>query len=303
MYELEFPDEKGTSNIEFNLCEQTANRCPDLMIDHAHIVNSVGTCNHLSRVDLEDGAMKPGTLSLISEENPALGVVMLYEGGNMCNETSKYSLEVQINCNPNLDKTTFALDKDSIKNKCDPRVIMNSPFACPVVSMGPLGEFLQDFRLWIGLPMIAIGGYLAFAGGRFTGITLFIFSTLAVSLAQLFCLYIFVIPHFSPSWTVAVVGLVCLSQGVGLGYGAAKWPKIGVMIMGFSLGALAGFLIYYAFLSSSIDTRSAKLITILVVAIFSAIMYIVAFDHMVIITSAIFGSYTLIRVSVSLFLC
>ena len=67
MYQLEFPDEKGTSTIEFNLCEQAARRCPDLMIDHANIINSVGTCNHLSRVDLEDGAMKPGTLSLISE--------------------------------------------------------------------------------------------------------------------------------------------------------------------------------------------------------------------------------------------
>jgi len=64
------------------------------MIDHANIINSVGTCNHLSRVDLEDGSMKPGTLSLISELNPEMGVVMLYEGGNMCNETSKYSLEV-----------------------------------------------------------------------------------------------------------------------------------------------------------------------------------------------------------------
>jgi len=94
MYQLEFPDANGTSTIEFNLCEQTARRCPDLMIDHANIINSVGTCNHLSRVDLEDGSMKPGTLSLISEANPEMGVVMLYEGGNMCNETSKYSLEV-----------------------------------------------------------------------------------------------------------------------------------------------------------------------------------------------------------------
>ena len=99
-----------------------------------------------------------------------------------------------------------------------------------------------------------------------------------------------------PSWTVAVVGLVCLSQGVGLGYGAAKWPKIGVMIMGFYLGSLAGFLLYYAFLASSVDTTAAKVITILGVAVFSAILYIVAFDHMVIITSAIFGAYTLIRV-------
>lgn len=188
-------------------------------------------------------------------------------------------------------------------NKCDPRVIMNSPHSCPVVSMGPLGEFLEDYNYWIGIPMILIGGYLAFAGGRFTGMTLFIFSTLAVGLAQLFFLFMYVIPHFSPTWTVALVGIVCLSQGVGLGYGAAKWPKIGVAIMGFSLGSLVGFFIYYAFLSSSIDTTTAKLITVFATAILATILYTMLFDHMVIVTSSIFGSYILIRVSALSSLC
>ena len=117
--------------------------------DHANIVNSVGTCNHLSRV-VQDGEEKPGTLSLISENNPTLGVLMTYEGGNMCNETSAFSLVVQINCNPNLDKTTFGLDSASLASPCDPRVIMNSPHACPVISAGPLAKFLEDAGYYIG---------------------------------------------------------------------------------------------------------------------------------------------------------
>lgn len=151
------------------------------MPDHANIVNSVGTCNHLSKVEM-DGEDKPGTLSLISQTNPGLGVIMNYEGGNMCNETSHYSLVVQINCNPNLEQTTYGLDKESLNSPCDPRVIMNSPHACPVMSAGPLARFLEDAGYWIGVPMIIIGGYLAFTGGRFPSTTLFIFSTLAVSL-------------------------------------------------------------------------------------------------------------------------
>ena len=86
-------------------------------------------------------------------------------------------------------------------------------------------------------------------------------------------------------------------MGLGMGYGAAKWPKIGVMIMGFSIGSLIGFLVYYAFISSSVNTATSKTITILVVGLFTGIMYLVFFDYMVIITSAIFGSYILIRVS------
>ena len=64
-----------------------------MMPDHANIINGVGTCDHLSKVEM-DGEEKPGTLSLISEANPGLGVLMTYEGGNMGNETSHYSLVV-----------------------------------------------------------------------------------------------------------------------------------------------------------------------------------------------------------------
>ena len=294
MYELEFQDVNGTSTIQYNICEETVRRCPDLMPDHANIINSVGTCNHLSKVEL-DGEDKPGTLSLISEANPGLGVLMTYEGGNMCNETSHFSLVVQINCNPNLDKTTFGLDKESLNSPCDPKVIMNSPHACPVLSSGPLARFLEDGGYFIGAPMLLIGGYLCFFGGKHPGVTLFIFSTLAVGLIELFMLYLFVLPNFVPVWTVPIVGSVCLGMGLGMGYGAAKWPKIGVMIMGFCLGSLLGYLVYWSFLIGSVNTTTAKLVTILGVALFTAILYIAIYDHMVIVTSAIFGAYILVR--------
>ena len=53
MYALEYQEVNGTSTIEFNLCEETARRCPDLMADHANIINSNNTCNHLSRVYMD----------------------------------------------------------------------------------------------------------------------------------------------------------------------------------------------------------------------------------------------------------
>ena len=65
MYELDFQDVNGTSTIQFNICGETVRRCPDLLADSANIKNSVGTCNHLSRIFM-DGEQKPGTLSLIS---------------------------------------------------------------------------------------------------------------------------------------------------------------------------------------------------------------------------------------------
>lgn len=225
---------------------------------------------------------------------------MTYEGGNMCNETSHYSLQVQINCNPNLDKTTFALDKESLNSVCDPRVIMNSPHACPVISMGPLGELLEEYKYWIGIPMLGLGAYLCFVSGQFPGVTLLLFTTLAVSLAQLFGLFLFVLPEFSPTWSVILVYLVTLGMGLGLGYGASKWPKIGIVIMGLSMGSLLGFLIYYAFMATSVSTGTAKTVTVLGVALASALIYLFLFDHMIIITCSIFGSYIFVRVSTSI---
>ena len=53
MYDLEFQDVNGTSTLQYNLCESTARKCPDMQPDHANIVSSVGTCNHLSRMVVE----------------------------------------------------------------------------------------------------------------------------------------------------------------------------------------------------------------------------------------------------------
>jgi len=93
MYEVEYKDANGTSSIQFNICAETARQCPDMMDDHANMVNSVGTCHHLSRISME-GEQKPGALSLISEKNKELGVILKYQDGNKCNETAYYSLTI-----------------------------------------------------------------------------------------------------------------------------------------------------------------------------------------------------------------
>jgi hypothetical protein len=93
MYHIEYQDVKGISVVEFNLCEKNTRLCPDGMSDFANVVNSVGTCNHLSRM-IKDYEQKPGALSLISENNPALGVIMKYDEGNKCTETEKYSMTI-----------------------------------------------------------------------------------------------------------------------------------------------------------------------------------------------------------------
>ena len=225
---------------------------------------------------------------------------MMYEGGNMCNETANFQLIVQVNCNPNIEHTTYAFDKQSLQTPCDPKVIMNSPHGCPVLTTGPLGTVIVRFAWWIGLPLIIIGGYLIGAGGRFPKVTLALFTTLSACLSSLFVLFAVVFPANSPIWSVLIVGVVTFCMGAGLGYGAAKWPRIGIVVMGLSLGSLLGYSIYWLFLESHLATRNSLMLQWAVVAVTGltcAIMCIFLFDYAVIITSSIFGAYALVRVS------
>jgi len=175
---------------------------------------------------------------------------------------------------------------------------MNSPHGCPVLTTGPLGVFIVKYAWWLGLPMILIGMYMLTAGGRYPKTTLALFTTLAASLTSIFVLFAGVFPANSPSWSVLIVGFVCFCMGGGLGFGAAKWPRIGIVCMGLSLGSLIGYCVYWFFLKSHLANSSSILLQWAVIAITGltcAIMCIFLFDHAVIITSAIFGAYALIR--------
>lgn len=175
---------------------------------------------------------------------------------------------------------------------------MSSPHGCPVLSTGPLGVFIERFAYWIGIPMLLIGGYLMSTGGRFPRTTLAMFSAISVTNLLLFILYLYVLPSFAPVWTVWIVGIVCAGMGGGLGFGAAKWPRIGIMCMGASLGSLIGYGIYWLFLKQSLaDSGSTllKQLIIFVVTLVTVLICLFLFDEAVIITSGIFGAYIFVR--------
>jgi hypothetical protein len=84
---------KGNISIDFNICDKTSRKCPDNGQDFANVVNENNTCNHLS-----SGSLTDVVVSMIDENKPDLGLKLLYSGGNMCNETNKFGLLLQLNC-------------------------------------------------------------------------------------------------------------------------------------------------------------------------------------------------------------
>jgi len=221
------------------LCGPVARQCPDLKEDYANIVNYNNTCNHLSRV-LEDGEKKPGTPQLLSNYTPSMGVKMLYRGGNMCNATAHFQLAVHIKCNPDAHMATYILDQASLATPCDPVVIMESKYGCPLYQTGPLSTFIDRYNILLGVPMIMLGLYFVFRGGRNPKPTIFLFVTVSVSITLLATLYTYMLPVMLPVWTVFAVSVVCFGVGGGMAFGAARWPRIGILIIGSTFGIILG---------------------------------------------------------------
>ena len=92
-YSIAYNNGKGNVSIDFNICEYAFRKCPDAADDFANIINENNTCNHLSN----DAIAQVG-VSLIDSANPALGLRLNFATGNQCNDTSKYNMQIQMNC-------------------------------------------------------------------------------------------------------------------------------------------------------------------------------------------------------------
>jgi hypothetical protein len=79
----------GDVTIEFNICHYTFNSCPDGDDVYATIVNENNTCNKMSTEEISDVGV-----SLIDTQNPESGLKLLYQYGDKCNDTHKYTLTV-----------------------------------------------------------------------------------------------------------------------------------------------------------------------------------------------------------------
>jgi hypothetical protein len=87
---------------------------------------------------------------------------------------------------------------------------------------------------------MVIGLFLMVLGGRFARLAFEITTTLIVGTVLIVWFFSTSTPVFSPTWVVWLGIYVCYGIALGVGFGASRWPKIGVIIVGLSLGAFIG---------------------------------------------------------------
>ena len=214
-------------------------------MDYANSVNNNQTCEHLTGA--ESTNIKA---SLQNEKHPEYGVNLQMTGGNVCKPNKNYGLNLQINCDAGAAKTSFRLDLESIStDECNPKVIMNTPYGCPVFGMPPVWKWVDTNRIIICAVFLIVGGLLLSVGGKYYLATMATISTFGMTCFMLTLLYGLVLPTSTPQWLVWLSVVLCLAIGAGLGYAAYNWPKIGIFCIGSVVGAFVGTLLYAMFFS------------------------------------------------------
>ena len=203
-----------------------------------------------------------------------------------------------MNCNENLDETKYEIDSSSIPYPCSPRIILSSKFACPVLSLHNLWRFFEKYYYMAALFMMGIGAFLLAFGGRQYKVTFFLTGTFSLAALILITLFAGVYPDDIPFWAVWINLIVATGMGAGIGFAAARWSRVGVLLIGAWIGGLLGGVLYTSIFSPFAEDNPllAVWLTIVLSAIVVAILSMVFFDHACIIGSAIGGSYCLIRV-------
>lgn len=290
---MQYNNGKGNVSINFNICDYTHRTCPDGYADYANMINENNTCNHLSSATLSEV-----TVSLIDEEVPDLGLKLLYKGGNRCNATNFYQLEVQLNCDEYASKVSYVLDTSSVKDPCSPRVILTSAESCPKLTLGTLWTFFNKYYYIFGVTMILGGIFLMVFGGRLYQVTMFLAGQISVAAFIMIIMFASVYPTNSPMWVVWLTLIVSIGMGSGVGYAAQKWARIGVLLIGTWIGGLFGALMYSMLFNAFAGNNPILTLwlSIAFCGVIIAVLSMIYFDHAVIFGSAIAGAYTFARV-------
>jgi hypothetical protein len=115
-------------------------------------------------------------------------------------------------------------------------------------------------------------------------------------------IYKYLLPPFTPEWTVWLACYFSFGMGAGLGTGAIRWPKYGVLTLGAVIGYVLGVMIDLVIIQSFVDQQSvANIITILIVIVIAMVFSVIFYDYAVIVCCCMIGSYVLFR-GISMFM-
>ena len=84
-------------------------------------------------------------MSILEPGLPDYGLLMHFDRGDLCDGERAYELTVQLNCDAYGSSQKIWTDGEAfLDDPCRPYLILNTPAACPVITLAPLWLWVDD---------------------------------------------------------------------------------------------------------------------------------------------------------------
>lgn len=173
---------------------------------------------------------------------------------------------------------------------------LKSKHACYVFSLGPFFRYVSKYYVFFGLGLIILGLFVGFFGRKFIPITIFSIGTLVFVGISSWLIFRLAFDRDSSQVTEWIVFGVCCVVGIFVGIllaWLAKYTAAGLSAYG---AVCLGLILYTSFLYKWDNDKQVLFYLFLVgMGIVGGILGFVLYNHALIISTSIIGSYLFIR--------
>jgi hypothetical protein len=210
------------------------------------------------------------------------------------NKTS--SLIINLYCDDDYDKSPDVAFEGYLDDECAFIVKVKSVEACYKFSMNPLMDWIHEGAYAWGAVFIALGIVVGYFGRRLFKPTICMVGTLSSVFFMSLVVFSIFFSRNTEEWVQWLTFSVLLIVGCFVGLILAKLSKIGVAIMAGAGGFVLGMILYSAVLYK-LDEHNSVMFWVITVILCagSGILSFFFFDHIIIISTSLIGSYGLIR--------
>lgn len=202
------------------------------------------------------------------------------------------SLKVGLICNKgNTVLGNYTLVGGSV---CQYETTYTGEAACPLFTISAIWEFLDQYKYYWGAGFILLGIFLGLLGRRLWVAAIFIIATFVVMGSILLLFYTTFLKTNTKEWVGWLMLALSLIIGLVVGFLMTKLQRVGAALLaawgGFMAGLLLNETVLYLFKSNWVFW-----LVCVGCAVVAAALVFVAYNHVIILSTSLVGSYFFIR--------
>ena len=224
------------------------------------------------------------------------GVRLTYTGGSNCDDTSntKATFSINMYCDPDAEDTYFDVSPGVLGNVCEPYVDTVTKQACSKLDVSELWDYLARYSDFFGVFLLIAGVMLVFLGRKLLRPAVCcagFLTTIFVACLIFYSVYLDNDGNVSDFWYFLGGGALA---GIFVGLLMCWAVKVGAAVLA-GWGGLTGGLILYESVLFRAEQEWLFWVTVCACTIACAVLAFFYLDQIMIIATALLGSYALIR--------